>query len=313
MNQLTKYFEVPTELYPYIDLMLSKEEIMLIKQLKDNKYSYDELIKLISDNFDLDPKDFIDSCYKRGIINKEKNREVILYTSANVHTRLDLFAQYEEEVWKTIPEADRKLIDQWFVTKYTERALPRLKEVKAGKRRLIENAYFYTLEEILTLIEDIDKDIYVVPCNCKSVAQKCDKPKNVCIHFDKGINSEWDRGLGTPVTKEEAKNIVKMANKKGLMHTSEAEEAICNCESSCCYPIRASKIIGAKGIWPEKRYNILWDQQTCINCGKCSKICNFNAFETKDKVTSFDPSKCWGCTICKDHCPVNAITIKKIE
>ncbi|WP_176431621.1 4Fe-4S binding protein [Anaerovirgula multivorans] len=45
----------------------------------------------------------------------------------------------------------------------------------------------------------------------------------------------------------------------------------------------------------------------------CAKICNFNAFKKDSKAISFDKSKCWGCTICKDHCPVNAITLSKIE
>lgn len=312
MDQLIKYFEVPKELYSYIELMLLEEEILLIQKLRDNKFSYDELTELITNSFKLDPREFIDHCYKRGVLNKEKNGEVIFYKSADVYTRLAYFAQYEVDLWKSIPEADRALIDQWYVTQYTERAIPRLEEVKRGTRRLIENAHFYTLEETLNLLDEVNREIYLVPCNCKSVALKCDKPKNVCLLFDKGINSEWDRGWGSPVTKEEAKDIVKMANKKGLMHTSESEQAICNCDSCCCYPIRASKVIGAKDIWPEKRYSIVWDKEKCIDCGACSRICNFDAFETKNKITVFDPDKCWGCTICKDHCPVNAITLKEL-
>jgi len=293
--------------------MLSKEEINIIENIEDRKYTYEELIKLITQNFDLAPKEFLRSCYKRGVINKEELNGQIVYKSADVYTRLAYFAQYEVDLYKSIPEQDRVKLDKWYVEKYTKGAIPRLEEIKKGTRKLIENAYFYTLDETLELIDEIKHELYVVPCNCKSVALKCDKPKNVCILFKNGINSEWDRGWGKPITKEEAKEIVIIANKNGLMHTSEAEEAICNCDGCCCYPIRASEIIGTKGIWPERRYDIVWDKKACVDCGVCAKICNFNAFTKYEKTVSFDEAKCWGCTICKEHCPVNAITLKKLE
>ena len=311
-EDLFKYFNVPEEAYKYIDIMLSQEEISLIQKIKDKKYTYSELLNLIKEDRKLDAEKFLRNSYKRGVISKDQLAGQILYQSADVYTRLAYFAQYEATLWSSIPEADRIYLDKWYVEQYAKGAIPRLEQVKGGSRKLIENAYFFTLDETLKLIDEIEKDIYMVPCNCKSVALKCDKPKNVCLLFDKGINSEWDRGWGKSVSKEEAKEIVKKANKNGLMHTSEAEVAICNCDGCCCYPIRASEIIGTKGIWPLSRYNIVWDQEKCIQCGICSKICNFNAFEKHDKKIYFEKEKCWGCTVCKYHCPVNAITLSKI-
>jgi Pyruvate/2-oxoacid:ferredoxin oxidoreductase delta subunit len=312
-EKLIKYFDIPREASSYINSMLSKQEISLIENIEDRKYTYEELIELIIQNFDLDSKEFLRSCYKRGVINKEELNGQIMYKSADTYTRLAYFAQYEVDLYKGIPEGDRVKLDKWYVEKYTQGAIPRVEEIKKGTRKLIENAYFYTLDEILELIDEIKHELYVVPCNCKSVALKCDKPKNVCILFENGINSEWDRGWGKPITKEEAKEIVIIANKNGLMHTSESEQAICNCDGCCCYPIRASEIIGAKGIWPQRRYDIIWDKESCVNCGMCAKICNFKAFTKDEKTVSFDEAKCWGCTICKEHCPVNAIALKKLE
>ncbi|SKC76515.1 4Fe-4S binding protein [Maledivibacter halophilus] len=313
-KKLIEFFDVPKEAYSCIELMLTEEEIVLIENMQDQKYTYKELLGLIEESFaDLDSEDFIRMCYKRGIINKEIVNGEIIYKSADVYTRLAYFAQYESKKWKSIPKEVRKNLDDWYVRKYTENAIPRLEEIEKGTRKLIENAYFYTLEETLILIDEIDEEIYMVPCNCKSVALNCDKPKNVCIQFDRGINTEWDRGWGKSISKEKAKEIVIMANKKGLMHTSETKQAICNCDGCCCYPIRASRNIQTKGIWPKKRYDIVWNKEKCIGCGICSNICNFNAFSKKGKTISFDENKCWGCTICKDHCPAEAITIEKIE
>jgi MinD superfamily P-loop ATPase len=46
---------------------------------------------------------------------------------------------------------------------------------------------------------------------------------------------------------------------------------------------------------------------TCINCGRCSTVCNFGAI-SKDIVVN--EGKCEGCTVCKVACPVNAITME---
>lgn len=92
------------------------------------------------------------------------------------------------------------------------------------------------------------------------------------------------------------------------MHTSETEQAICNCCGDCCYPIRASKVIETTGIWPKRRYNITFDADKCVD------ICHFSAF-TKDERVIFDNEKCLGCTLCTTHCPVGGYweskTIKK--
>ncbi|MBM7616150.1 4Fe-4S dicluster-binding protein [Alkaliphilus hydrothermalis] len=312
-QELAKFFDVPPEGYSSIELMLTEEEITLIEYMQDKKYTYEELLVLIQPRFDLDPKEFISQAYKRGVINKERRNDSIVYKSASLYTRLAYFAQYESDLWKSIAPKEREDLDRWYVKKYAEGAIPRLKEIENGSTNLIENAFFYTLDETLNLIDELKEEMYIVPCNCKSVALNCDKPKNVCILFEKDINSEWDRGWGEPISKEKAKEIVTMANKKGLMHTSESEKAICNCDGCCCYPIRASKMIGTQGIWPKKRYNILWEQDRCISCGICAKVCNFNAFNKEGAMISFEKEKCWGCTICKEHCPVSAITLIKLD
>lgn len=45
------------------------------------------------------------------------------------------------------------------------------------------------------------------------------------------------------------------------------------------------------------------DPEKCIQCGKCMKICRFNAIE--DYIV--DPIHCEGCKVCVVNCPVEAI------
>ena len=35
---------------------------------------------------------------------------------------------------------------------------------------------------------------------------------------------------------------------------------------------------GSRLIYPESNWKIDWHEDECVNCGKCTKICNFGAF-----------------------------------
>ncbi|MEG2185429.1 MAG: 4Fe-4S dicluster-binding protein [Cloacibacillus sp.] len=275
------------------------------------KYGEAELCVLAAD-ITPSPKNFIREAYSRSVLNKILVENVLLYEPANFYRRLAAFAQYEPEAWRKIPQETRALMDEWYVREYIDRARPRLESaLKDGE--LIENAFFFTLDETLELIDSMPFLPYVVPCNCKSVAMACEKPCEVCILFNRGINSEWDRGHGRELSKEEAKAVARRADKNGLMHTSEEMVAICHCCGDCCYPIRASKMLGTKGLWPKQRYRIMWHEEKCVSCGSCAAACNFGAFKRNGKQMMFEERECWGCTICAGSCPVQAISIEKIQ
>ena len=306
---VAELFAIPEIAVPYIDKFLRKDECTMINVMGNRSYTYDDLCYKLAD-YSVNPSLLINEAYSRGVLNKQVGTNCY-YVVADFYTRLAYFTQYESDIWSSISEADRKKIDEWYIKQYARNAYPRLTAALAGKG-LIENAYFITLDEAIALIDSLKCDLYMVPCNCKSVALNCSKPRNVCILFNKGNNSEWDRGHGKGLSKDDAKAIVVNADKHGLMHTSETATAICNCCGDCCYPIRASKMLGTQGIWPKKRYKIVWDSDRCISCRRCVKICNFNAFKQKGKTVYFEEKECWGCTICKKHCPTGAISIEKI-
>ena len=304
------YFEVPEEARAYLTNFLSGEEIAAIQKMGKNTYATKDLRALL-ESLAADPEKFIALAHSRGVFNKVEDDGEVKYQTANFYRRLAFFAQYEPETWAAIPRERREAIDAWYVNVYAEGARPRLETARKDPSQLIENAYFVTLEEALDVIDKLEHDPYMVPCNCKSVAMNCDRPRNVCILFDKGLNSEWDRGHGQPLTKKEAKELLRFANKNGLMQTSELRHAICNCDACCCYPIRASQMIGARGLWPKRFYNVIWDKERCVNCKKCARICNFGAFAEKEGKVFFEEKNCWGCTICSSNCPVRAISVEK--
>lgn len=56
----------------------------------------------------------------------------------------------------------------------------------------------------------------------------------------------------------------------------------------------------------------------CIGCGKCAKVCKFDAVTVEGNVAYIDPAKCKACGQCFFECPTGAIhvagfTPKKVE
>lgn len=46
---------------------------------------------------------------------------------------------------------------------------------------------------------------------------------------------------------------------------------------------------------------------SCIGCGKCAKVCAFDAITIENNLAYIDPSKCKLCRKCVDECPTKAI------
>ena len=45
----------------------------------------------------------------------------------------------------------------------------------------------------------------------------------------------------------------------------------------------------------------------CIGCGKCVKVCPFEAITLENNLAYIDPNKCKSCRKCEEACPQNAI------
>lgn len=54
---------------------------------------------------------------------------------------------------------------------------------------------------------------------------------------------------------------------------------------------------------------VFLNTSTCINCGKCIKICPMHIFAFKDMVLPTDEKNCIQCWLCADNCPTSSIYI----
>ncbi len=265
-------------------------------------------------------------CYSRCILNRTVENEVTRYSPADFGALVDHFAKYED--WDDIPAEGRRAIDRRFLDEFIAKHRPGV-ERKIRCEHLPGRGVSDDTVMLLSEIEDmLDAATHIVvqPCDCRRLGQNCDRPIETCIWMDDDALEALDRGHGRRLSNVEAKELVRWADKKGLMHTADSDwqtrglHAICNCCACDCYPFRAAQELGSRGTWPRSRYIAVHNREGCNLCGACVKRCHFDAFyhdgttlEVDGKAKKnvlFELDKCWGCGLCANTCPSGAIIMK---
>jgi len=325
-DEFVAIFGVWEEARPYLHLIVHEREMGLVVSMQGRAVTADEAAHLLAISR-VEAADLLQRGYERCVLNKVVEGGVTRFAPADFGARLDHFARYEN--WDDIPSEDRRAIDHRFLAEFTAKHQPDVQRKMQGlsARNALPNDTVMLLSEIEEMI-DAATHIVVQPCDCRRLGQNCEFPIETCIWMDAGARAALDRGHGRPLTREEARALVRRLDKQGLMHTADSEwrtrglHAICNCCACDCYPFRAAQTLGSKGDWPRSRYVAIHARDRCNLCGACVKRCHFDAFyhdgstvEVNSKTKSnvlFDPDKCWGCGLCANACPSDAITMERL-
>jgi len=169
--------------------------------------------------------------------------------------------------------------------------------------------------EVLDMVDSITR----MPCGCRFISTgKTDKRYCFGLGVDKwGTLGKFpDTASSLEVLdKEEAKTIFREYDEEGLMHSiwtgvTPYIIGICNCDRDC----RAYKGYVEKGGAPHffrSEYICQIDWDLCTGCKSCMNQCQFGAqfySSTLSKVY-IDPTRCFGCGVCRVACPNEAITL----
>ena len=286
-------FQVPEELLEFIPRLFSEEEIREAVNNSRNVFSEPEY-----------SADWLAAEYHRGFINKTETPGV--YRLNNFYGMMDVFAVSRKDEYDALFSMEEKhRIDDWYFEAYYSGLTP------DEKGRLTEDKVM-TLSETLERIKNDPRQIYLNYCDCRSLTGECGMPTRTCLTWRDGPNSFVDRGLSTPLTTEEAMDVVREADKNGLMHTTMSG-GICNCCSDCCYLFRSQKRAGTYGTWPEAKGIVSLNPEKCISCGRCIKRCWLSVFRKEDKKITYDNTRCAGCGLCVNTCPVGALSLVSRE
>jgi len=178
-------------------------------------------------------------------------------------------------------------------------------------------------EDIESIIDRTTR-VAVVKCPCRRMAQKCDRPSEVCLQLNKGAEYTIKRGSGREVSRDEAKKILRTAAEGGLVHSvgnsAEIGHYICNCCPDCCIFMQPWLTYGGveKGI-AKSRFEAKVDVESCSGCQDCIEQCPFGAIEMvkvagqKKMKAAVNPAKCFGCGVCAVQCVTDSIKLYEVR
>jgi NAD-dependent dihydropyrimidine dehydrogenase PreA subunit len=325
-NEFIAIFGVWEQAQPYLALMVDEAEMRLVVGLANRHLDIPQIADLLAMPQD-EAANLVSRAYSRCIVDKVTEDGHTKYKISNFYERLDHFVKYEN--WHDIPDVDRKTINRRFLDEFISMHKHSVERKMRGLEtdNALPNDTVMLLSEVEEMIEAAE-EIVVQPCDCRKVGEKCDFSTETCIWLDEGARQALDRGHGCRLTKDEAIQLLRWADKKGLMHTADSAwrerglQAICNCCSCDCYPFLAAQELGTKGVWPKSYYIAEVRQDLCSFCGACVKRCHFDAFSLTDETitleekirskVAYDADKCWGCGLCANTCPEGAIEMRSL-
>lgn len=170
----------------------------------------------------------------------------------------------------------------------------------------------------------------VVPCSCRNAAKHAGHPckktdENFCVTTGLLAMSTLAQGVGRKVSLDGLLEIMKKAEKAGLVHetmnSQDTSMFICNCCPDCCGFLKSVKEFQNYNAITKSNFSPKIDDNACKKCETCMKICPMEAIyhhwphsedSSDDKMVIRD-NLCIGCGVCASNCPNNAISLEKVR
>lgn len=294
-KQVAKAFEAPDEAIDYLDVFYTPAEQAFAVSQGSMEFTEEEVPAA-------------STMHRRGVVDAVEDKPGV-YRVGTFYNRLDVFAVSEQEAWRTLPAEARDALNEWYRAAYID-WLKSVPDAAPTRDTVL------TLDETLEFIDAQERPVFLSTCDCRSLAGDCGKPTRTCLTYKTGVNSFRGRGLSQALTKDEAKEVVRKADKAGLMHTANPN-GICNCCGDCCFLMLGMQALESQGVWPIQPHVVSFDADACVGCGCCVKRCNLGVFtraaapagSRRASKIEVDASRCVGCGLCVITCPVHALEL----
>lgn len=304
---LLKMLFTPEEAEITIHLKLIPEQIhVIIKRLDKHGIHVD----------DLETK--LNSMGDRGLITSHVNRSGT-QVYAVTFLAIGIFEFQVNRMSKEFYVLFKKYLDEAFRDEILQTRIPQLRTIPT-EGSIAPDLPISTYDDIRAIIEDYKKPIAVANCVCKQGEDllghpcKVTKDREICMMFGSAARNYVNNGWGRMIDKEECKNILKNAEKDGLvLQPSNTQNlfALCLCCGCCCEILSSAKPLDSPVQYFATNYHTIVRNDLCIGCGRCKQRCQMDAIQIVDKKSIVDLTRCIGCGICVPTCPKEAILLER--
>jgi len=255
---------------------------------------------------------------KKGSINWIRRRDGTNYYS--ITFLLAGFYDYQiDRLTKEFAEDFDQYMDEGFVSAMLENGILQMRTIPIEKSINLE-CHVSNFDEIKNIIENVDKTLYLSPCICrqsKEVQGKgCNHPIDTCISI--GVNPRIFLEQGREITKEEALEVLRMTQDKGMVicpSNAQNPFMICSCCGCACVFLGNLKNYANPAQYVNSNYFIEIDKNLCSGCAECITSCHMDANKiNNESISEVDLGYCIGCGVCIPSCPNKARQlIKKLD
>ena len=198
----------------------------------------------------------------------------------------------------------------------TWKKAPQLRTVPVGQSisARLETLPFEKAKELVRAHEKF----LVAPCICrrehKMMEKGCKKPEESCLILGRGVDYYKRNGLGRTIDLQEALEILKRADRAGLvLQSSNAQKImnICCCCGCCCQVLKTVKRHPRPSSIISSPFQARAEQESCEGCGICVERCQMEALTLKDDKVVLDLNRCIGCGLCVTTCTTGSLTLER--
>jgi electron transport complex protein RnfB len=198
----------------------------------------------------------------------------------------------------------------------TWKKVPQLRTVPVGQSisTKLEALPYEKAEELVRAHEKF----LVAPCICrrehKMMDKGCKKPEESCLILGRGVDYYTRNRLGRIIDLEEALEILKRADREGLVLQSSNSQKImniCCCCGCCCQVLKTVKRHPKPSSIISSPFMAHAEPETCEGCGICVERCQMEAVTLKDGKVDLDLDRCIGCGLCVTTCPTGSLTLER--
>ena len=201
--------------------------------------------------------------------------------------------------------------------------IPQLRTIPIEKSLPAPDKYqVSSYDSIREIIQDSGTPIAVINCVCRQtkdvIGERCTTTdlRETCIVFRDNTEYYLDHGIGRPIAKEEALDILKKAQEAGLVLQPENTQHpgfVCCCCGDCCGILTTVKKFPRPAQLYASNYYSAVDPELCTGCGTCVEQCQLQAMAIVDGVATVNLDRCIGCGNCVANCESNATQLRKKE